>query len=338
MNDVQTTRFTMLCWCLLLFCVIWNGCSSPTFYPVRYDITATTSKCDSVIKLYIDDVTATGAIDDGAILLQLPDGSLRRDKSKQWRDIPTDLLRQAVLSACVSGKWDGKVILVSSSAQADIVITVQLRDFWVGVDDDENPTGATAAAVVQFAPASGKPSTEPFRKVVNNPGNNSIENLYSAMMGQALTNLVDTILKSSCKKGAGSDPPIASLKVATFSAWDSLLNRDVGVVITLDTNKAGTISIRDRFGAPIVEWEIKEWRFDTTVATFNIEYPWSITGAMIEMVEEVSIKKNSSKKDSQKEDHKKGRLLLRFKKIPGIHQLELREQTREAIVEELKGL
>lgn len=329
------------CWAALVCCLSWVGCRSVTFYPVRYHSTATSSQCDGVIKLFISDVTATGAIDDGGILLQSPNGSLHRDKSKEWRDLPTKLFRQAMLSASLTKRWNQHVTIVSNPAQADIAITVHLREFWVAGDGEEDPTAATAGAVVQFAPTCGEPSSEVFNKYVKNPGR-SIENLYSLLMGQAVTNLVNDILARSCEKEKSSRPPAKPPKVATILAWDPLLNRDVGVVITLGADKAGTISIRDRFAAPIVEWNIMNWKFDATIATFNIEHPWNISGATIEVVEEEatenSTQKNSTTKGSKKEEQKKGRLLLRFKKIPGMQELELREQTKEEVVEELRGL
>lgn len=320
MNHVRTTRFATFRWCLLLLGVIWSGCSSPTFYPARYDGSTSSNSCKQTIKLYIDDVTATGAIDGGAILLQRPDGSLRRDGSKQWRDTPTELFRQAMESACLLDKWKTTITLVASPAQADLIITVHLRAFYVQVDDCEKPTGATAAAVVQFAPTEGSPSTESIANRGDDKSEGESKNLYSTTMGSALTKVVDGILVSACGKGSGISSTGVSPRVATIPAWDSLLQRDVGVVIALGSSNSGTISIRDRFGAPIVEWEIKQWKLDGAVATFDIAQPWSIAGATMEVLEEPS---------------KKKRLLLRFTKIPGMKQLEIKEMTREIVAGEL---
>lgn len=316
----------MLRWCLLLFGVIWGGCSSPTFYPARYDGSTAFNSCKQTIKLYIDDVTATGAIDGGGILLQRPDSSLRRDGSKQWRDTPVELLRQGVLLACLSDRWNKNFTTVASPAQADLSITVHLRAFYIHVDNCEDPVGATVAAIVQFSPKNGVPSTERITRQVLVNGNSKIQNPYSATIGKALTDIVDGILVSACGKESGTPSTGLSPRVATIPAWDSLLQRDVGVVVALGNSNSGnsnsgTISIRDRFGVPIVEWEIKQWELDGTVATFDIVQPWSIAGATMEVVEEPS---------------KNKRLLLRFTKIPGIKQLEVREMAKEVVAEELR--
>ena len=334
MSHATTTRLATLRWPLLALClVLATGCGSSTFYPVRYHPPTTASQCNGAIKLYIDDVTATGAIDDEKMLLEAPNGSLRHDKEKEWRDLPTELFRQAMLDACVSEHWKATVIPVTSAAQADVSITVHLRAFHVQVADCEDPTGATAAAVVQFTPAHGEPLTKSLSKTVLNGNQSSINNLYSVMMSQAVSTLVDEILDGACKVNSNSTPASVP-QVATIPAWDSLLKRDVGVVVTLDPSKAGTISIRDRFGAPIWEWKIKGWNFDSAAAMFDIEHPWTIQSAAMEIVE-VDSKKDSAKKQSTTTDTQKKQVRLRFKNIPGVKEFEVREMTRGDVAEEL---
>ncbi|MCC7437880.1 MAG: membrane integrity-associated transporter subunit PqiC [Armatimonadetes bacterium] len=336
MSHATTTRLATLRWPLLALClVLAAGCGSSTFYPVRYHPPTTANQCNGAIKLYIDDVTATGAIDDGKMLLEAPNRSLRHDKEKKWRDLPTELFRQAMLDACVSEHWKAKVIPVTSAAQADLSITVHLRAFHVQGDGDDEPTEATAAAIVQFAPARGEPFTKELSQTVLNGSQSSTNNLYSVMMSQAVSTLVDEILDGACKvNGNGNSTPAAVPKVATIPAWDSLFQRDVGVVVTLGPSKAGTISIRNRFGAPIWEWKIKGWNLDSATAMFDIEHPWTIQSAAMEIVE-VDSTKDSAKKQSTTTGTQKKQVLLRFKKIPGVQEFEVREMTRGDVAEEL---
>ncbi|MBX7216930.1 MAG: ABC-type transport auxiliary lipoprotein family protein [Candidatus Kapabacteria bacterium] len=314
----------LLRWCLLGVCAMWCGCGSTTFYPVLYGNFSGDNPCKNSIKLYLDEVTANGAIDDVVMQLQLSDESLRRDRAKEWRDTPSELFRQAVMSACVSERWKANVTLVANPAQADLRVTVHLRDFYVKVDKDEDdtPTGATIAAIVQFSPAAGKPSTQMIEKQGN--ASDKIANPYSAAMSRALSGAVDAMLTAACGMNSVPPTPPPPPRVVTIPAWDSARARDVGVVITIGSGDSGTISIRDDYGAPIHEWSIREWKFAEKTATFNVVHPWSITGATMELREE-ALKKGAKEK----------RLSLRFTKIPGGKELKVKGITMEALAAEL---
>ena len=283
-------------WLLLGCCVVLLGCGSTTFYPVLYGNSGTTDSCTSPIKLHLRDVTAAGAIDDEAIQLQRPDNSLRREKAKEWRDTPTELFRQGVRSACVSDRWKNRITLVDNPAQADLRVTVHLDGFYVKADECDDPTGATISAIVEFSPAVGKPK----RTEGKGDASDRSQNPYSAAMSRALSKVVDSMLIDAC--GLKSDIPIPtpqSPNVVTIPAWDSVLQRDLGVVISVNTTDSGIISIRDRYGAAVHEWSISGWRFDGKSATFNVTHPWSITGATMELREEAA-KKKAKKKAAKK--------------------------------------
>lgn len=321
----------LLRWCLLAACAAWYGCRTTTFYPVLYGNLRGGDSCQNSIKLHLDEVTASGAIDDVVMRLQLSNKSLRRHGSKEWHDTPSELFRQAVMSACVSDRWKGKVTLVANPAQADLRVTVHLRAFSVKVDKDEDddPRGATIAAIVQFSPAAGEPSTKMIEKEGN--ASDTSQNPYSASMSRALSGAVDTMLTTACGMNPvpATPPTPSSPKVVTIPTWDSTRERDLGVVITIGRSDSGsgTISICDGYGMPIQEWSIREWKFNGKTATFNVAYPWSITGATMELREE-----------APKKGAKEQRLLLRVTKIPWRKELEVRGMTMEALVAELQGV